>query len=272
MKWMIQEFLNHNESVERMREALVRCNQEHLLVRLNGDDSLTVLDAESRLPIDDSDIILDEFFSNGQITWYGSKRLDSVLRRLQVKPGSFTNENFDMAVIREEMGEELLNSDFLIGELHELEPEWDAFFIRPTGNTKLFGGMVVTKEEFHEWQERENHSDSAYHGQLLMISELQEIEAEYRFFVVDGKVVTGSSYRVDGQLNTNVAPPDAVVTYAQRMVERFALADAFVIDVAETKRGLRVVEYNNLNTAGLYQCDEVAIVSALNRYMNSKTK
>lgn len=264
MKWVIQEFLNHNESVERMREALVRCNQEHLFVRLNGDDSLTVLDEESRLPIDDSDIILDEFFSNGQITWYGSKRLDNVLRRLQVKPSSFTNENFDMAVIREEMGEELLNSDFVIGELHELEPEWDAFFIRPTGNTKLFGGMVVTKEEFHEWQEREKHSDSAYHGQLLMISELQEIEAEYRFFVVDGKVVTGSSYRVDGQLNTNVIPSDAVITYAQMMVDRFSLSEAFVIDVAETNKGMKVVEYNNLNTSGLYQCDEVRIVTALN--------
>ncbi|AJD93071.1 hypothetical protein JMA_37530 (plasmid) [Jeotgalibacillus malaysiensis] len=264
MKWVIQEFLNHNESVERMRKAVIRRDQESLLVRLNRDDSLTVLDAESRLPLDDSDIILDDFFSDGHITWYGSKRFDKVLQRLQVKPGSFTNENFDMTVIREEMGEELLNSDFLIGELHELEPEWDAFFIRPTGNTKLFGGMVVTKEEFHEWQERERHQESSYQGQFLMISELKEIEAEYRFFVVDGRVITGSSYKVDGQLNTNVIPSDAVVSYAQRMVERFALADAFVIDVAETKQGLRVVEYNNLNTAGLYRCDEMTIVTALN--------
>lgn len=272
MKWLIQEFLNHNESVERMREALVRCNQEHLLVRLNGDDSLTVLDVETRLPVDNSDRIFNEFVSTGAVTWYGSKRLDKVLQRLQVKPGSFTNDNFDMTVIQKEMGEELLNPDFLIGELHELAPEWDAFFIRPTGNTKLFGGMVVTKEQFHEWQERESHSDSAYHGQLLMISELQEIQAEYRFFVVDGKVITGSSYKVNGKLNTTLAPSDAVATYAQMMVERFALADAFVIDVAETNKGMRVVEYNNLNTAGLYQCDEVAIVSALHRYMNSKTK
>lgn len=272
MKWVIQEFLNHNESVERMRKAVIRSDQESLLVRLNGDDSLTVLDVESRLPLDDSDEQLTRFLSTGHVTWYGSKRLDNVLRRLQVKPGSFTNENFDMAVIRKKMEEELLNPNFVIGELHTLEPEWDAFFIRPTGNTKLFGGMVVTKEQLQEWQERENHPESAYQGQLLMISELQEIQAEYRFFVVDGRVVTGSSYKVDGQLNTNVIPSDAVVSYAQRMVERFALADAFVIDVAETKRGLRVVEYNNLNTAGLYQCDEVAIVSALNRYMNSKTK
>lgn len=55
MNWVIQEFLNHNENVERMRKAAVRCDQECLLLRLNRDDSLTVLDVDSRLPLDDSD-------------------------------------------------------------------------------------------------------------------------------------------------------------------------------------------------------------------------
>ena len=271
MKWLIQEFLNHHESVERMRVALERLNQEVLLVRLNKNDSITVLDVESRLPLDDSEELLNEFISCGELTWYGSKRFDKVLRRLQVTPGSFTNENFDMAVIQEKMGEELLNPDFVMGELHTLEPKWDAFFIRPTGNTKLFGGMVVTREQFHEWQERETRPDSAYHGQLLMISELKEIDAEYRFFVVDGKVITGSSYKVGGELNTDRTPPDTVQAYAQEMVDRFPLSKAFIIDIAQTENGTKIVEYNNLNTAGLYRCDEHAVIVAIQRMIDGKS-
>lgn len=265
MKWLIQEFLNQNENVERMRKALEAQETEYLLVRLNKDTSLTVLDVETRLPLDDAEDVLWEFLHDGSITGYGSKSFDKALRQLQIEPGSFSNEEFEMEEIQKRVGDQLLNKEFLMGELQELNPSWEQFFIRPTGNTKLFGGMTVTQKDFLEWKERENHPDSSYCGQTLLVSETKEILAEYRFFVVGNTVITGSSYQVNGELNTSLFPSNNVWNYAQSMVNRFRIADAFVIDIAETGEGLRIVEYNSFNTSGLYACDEELIVRQMNR-------
>lgn len=262
-RWLIQEFINYNENTERMIRALEREHDEYLLVRVNKDNSITVLDKESRLPLDDSVEILKAFLSDAYISIYGSKALATIIKQFDVTPGSFLNENFEMEVVWEHINDELLNDSFIVGELQELNPEWDSFFIRPTGNTKLISGMCVTQEEFREWKEREDNPDSLYIGQKLMVSEQRSIQEEYRFFVVNGKVITGSSYQVNGERNTGLVPAPPVWEYAQKMVNRFNLATAFVIDVAKTDKGMKVVEYNNFNTSGLYCCDETAIIRAI---------
>lgn len=263
MKWLVQEFLNHNESVEKMMKGLESEGREYLLVRLNKDDSITVLDKETRVPLDDGEKLLDSFIESGQVIGYGSKRFDATLRRMEVHPGSFMNERFEMSYIRERIGGELLNPEFIVGELQYLNPEWETFFIRPTGGTKLFGGMVVSQSDFQEWQEREDHTGSHYRGQTLMMAPLKDIEAEYRFFVVEGKVVTGSSYRIAGRLDTTRVPPIEVTRHAQAMVDKFQIAQAFVIDIAETNEDMKIVEYNCFNTAGLYRCSPQDIIRAV---------
>lgn len=40
MKWLIQEFLNHNASVETIMEGLESEGRDFLFVRLNKDDSM----------------------------------------------------------------------------------------------------------------------------------------------------------------------------------------------------------------------------------------
>ena len=265
MKWLIQEFLNHNASVETMMEGLESEGRDFLFVRLNKDDSITVLDKKSRVPLDDGEEIFNAFIESGCVIGYGSKRFDATLRRMNVHPGSFMNERFEMSYIRERVGDELLNPEFLVGELQDLNPEWETFFIRPTGGTKLFGGMVVSRSDFQEWQDRENHTGSNYREQTLMMAPLKDIEAEYRFFVVDGKVVTGSSYRVAGKLDITHVPPVEVARHAQAMVDKFQIAQAFVIDIAETNEGMKIVEYNCFNTAGLYRCSPRDIIRAVER-------
>lgn len=263
MKWLIQEMLNNSENVERMRKAVENEHEEYLFVKIEPDESLTVLDSKTRLPLQNSKNVLTTFLSSGNIIGYGSKKLDQIMRQLGVYPGSFSNPNFEMDRLRDEIGNELLNEGYQVGELHELEPKWERFFIRPTGNTKLFGGMTVTNAEFREWKKRESHPTSPYIGQSLMVSELKEIEAEYRFFVVNGSVITGSSYIVNGQRDITKKPPAEIVSYAQHMVNRFSLSTAFVIDIAKVKNGMKIVEYNNFNTSGLYHCNEIEIVRAI---------
>lgn len=268
----MQEFLNGGSNILRMIQALEKCSGTYLLIRLNLDETLTVLDKESKTPLEDSEKVIQEFISHEEIMVYGSKTFANIAKKMGLNPGSFMNEKFEFDIFREALGDELLNYDLLIGDLWELNPIAATFFIRPTGNTKLFTGMTVTKEEFRLWQKREQLENSLYKGESLMISPIKEIEAEYRFFVVDQQIITASSYKVGTSIDTSHQPSVALRNYAISMVARFPLAKAFVIDIAETKEGFKVIEYNNINSSGLYGCDEVALVQAINQLPISRNE
>lgn len=272
MKWLVQEFLNNNSSnIIRISNALDTCFVDYLLVRVNKDHSLSVIDKVKKIPLDKSEEIIQSFIFNEQVMIYGSKAFSKIAKDMKLKPGSFINDRFEFDVFQRELGNELLNNEIVIGELSTLNPLGEEFFIRPSGNTKLFNGMTVTRKDFLDWQERENREGSPYIGQSLMIAPLQRIAAEYRFFVVNQKVITGSSYKVGDKFDCSLKPSAAIMRYTEQIVDKFPLAKAFVIDIAETEKGLKVVEYNNINTSGLYGCDEVAIVRAINALdFNSK--
>lgn len=264
MKWLVQEILNETTNILRVIKALDACSTQYLLLRLNKDNTLTVIDIESKIPLDNSDKILKEFINNEKVMVYGSKEFAKIADNMKLNPGSFANENFEFEVLHKELGVELLNNNFIIGELSSLQPTAENFFIRPTGNTKLFTGMVVSKKDFLEWQKRETREGSPYTGQTLMISPLSTIRAEYRFFVVGQKIVTASSYKIGERQDISIKPSNEIIKYADKIVEKFPLSEAYVLDIAETDEGLRVIEYNNINTSGLYGCDEVAFVKAIN--------
>lgn len=264
MKWIVQEFLNDSSNMLRIINALETLGVEYLLVKVNKENTLTVLESESKLPVDNSTEVLNDFIKNNQIIIYGSKTLSNIANEMKLKPGTFMNEYFEFDVFHLHLGKELLNQEFYMGELWDLEPKEEIFFIRPTGNTKLFTGMVITKEEFDTWKKREDPKNSPYQGQKLMISPTQEIVSEYRFFVVDQAIVTFSSYKSHNVMNVSMIPSKELTQYTMDRIKQFPLDKAFVIDVAETTNGYKVVEYNNINTSGLYGCDELALVQALN--------
>ncbi|MEK3955768.1 ATP-grasp domain-containing protein [Psychrobacillus sp. FSL H8-0510] len=264
MKWLVQEFLNNSSNVERVITALEMSSTAYLIVRLNKDYSLTVLHKGTRIPEDNSADILKKFTKNENIMVYGSKQFANVAQSENFKPGSFWSEDFEYEVFKQKIGKELLNNEFVVGELSGLKPIWDSFFIRPTGNTKLFTGFTITLEDFLSWQERESDVNSAYVGQTLMISPVKEIKAEYRFFVVEQQIVTASSYVVEKSTNINHKPSEELMAYTKEMIDLFPLSKAFVIDVAETDDGFKVIEYNNINSSGLYGCDELNIVQKIN--------
>lgn len=43
------------------------------------------------------------------------------------------NDQFEFEVFQQVLGDELLNKDFMVGDLWELNPIDEEFFIRPTG-------------------------------------------------------------------------------------------------------------------------------------------
>jgi hypothetical protein len=182
----------------------------------------------------------------------------------------FYNDNFNYNVWKKFMGDNLLNADALVGGFGKLNPTWEEFFIRPAEDRKIFAGQIVCKEEFNNWKTKTEQAHKDGYTTLtpdteVVISPIKEIHSEWRFFVVDGKIVTGSLYKRYGMLYQEaLLYDDEVLPYAQEMVDMWQPDRAFVIDVALTDEGYKVIEYNCMNSCGFYKSDVGKIVNAIN--------
>lgn len=198
---------------------------------------------------------------------YGSVRLTQIAKARGWTPGAFMNENFDTNVWTAAYGEHTLNADARTFRFADVPLDMELFFIRPCNDEKAFTGELLEREEFAEWREKVLNSGSTVDGDTLVaISSPKHIYQEYRFFVIKGRVITGSSYKVGGRANYNYPVPPEVKRFAQDRVDQWVPDDGFVIDIAVTDDGLKVIEINCMNGAGFYECDLSAIIQAIEEY------
>lgn len=181
----------------------------------------------------------------------------------------FFNDNFNHKAWVENIKEELLNADALVGKFGEVVPQWEKFFVRPVEDRKVFAGQLIHKDEFARWRQQTQDAHRDGYTTLtpdteIVISPLKNIHSEWRFFAVDGKVVTGSLYkRYEKLYQQPLMHDDEVIPYAQMVVDKWQPDRAFVVDVALTDKGYKVIEYNCMNSAGFYKSDVGKIVEAI---------
>lgn len=148
-------------------------------------------------------------------------------------------------------------------------------FIKPDNDLKQFSGTLVPKgKTLRQVLTEKNEIVSALKhpvSTVLLSNNILEFEEEVRCYVVNNKVVTCSLYRKDNK--TNMSPlskeeQDKYMSYAQSIVsDVYSPSTEFTIDIAKTKeQGLKVIEYNCLNSSGLYECDTKALFTALKEY------
>lgn len=203
---------------------------------------------------------------------WGMTCVEQLSNRMGWKPGVFKNDNFDMRVLLEKYGSRMLNSDGKFYELGQV-PEFEgARFIRPVHDTKSFTGMLINGDELVVWQEQL----LALRGEFttldlttpVMVAGAKKLGTECRFFVVDGKVISGSAYRIDGRplrRRVNMQNPLCLplMEYAQQAVDIWQPCPAFVIDIARLEDEFKIIEINCLNSSGFYDTDMAAVVRAI---------
>lgn len=158
----------------------------------------------------------------------------------------------------------MLNHEAIVVPLNQAQPKWEHFFMRPVSDKKSFSGSVMNNLELKDMQQ------SAQDGNILLaiddlvvIAPLQTIYAEYRFWVVDGQIVTCSRYKLGQQVVYMSQVDEHIVVYAQEQVNRWQPNRAFVIDIADTEYGLKVIEINAINSSAFYTGDIGKLVKAI---------
>lgn len=180
---------------------------------------------------------------------------------------------------------DMLNQDAELLTVREVEqrftgwPDEDEhFFIRPVEDFKAFTGMVVPARELAYWST--SHRTGVAFGShtvvrsakytldtVCAVSPAQTIDAEYRYFVVDGRVVTGSMYHLGNKLVMKRVGAD-VISLVQQMVDRHWMPHrTCVMDIAIGREfGTKVIEFNTFNASGFYDHDIPAIVDEVTIY------
>lgn len=184
-------------------------------------------------------------------------------------------ENFDQAYYSQ-LNLPLLNKDCILvsfNDAQNLKFEED-MFVKPSTDLKVFnGGFIHSDTLFSDFLEKQQLISNIDYSQVnVLFSPIKKVFSEYRFFVVDKKVISGSRYMVDRVVSPDSFVPDDIWKKAEEIALLYQPADIFTLDLCYTDQGIFIVEYNCFNCSGSYDNDLVKTYQAIHDFLQSKKK
>lgn len=148
---------------------------------------------------------------------------------------------------------------------------YSKWFIRPSEDSKQFSGCVMEANEIVPWftSMMEAVGGGSYYmdpKSEVVLSTPKTISAEWRWFIVGGKIISGSIYRAHGQLRKLRELDQAVIDEAQALADIWLPDQCVVMDTALVDDEIKVVEFNAINSSGFYDNDIPAVFKALWEY------
>ena len=258
MKYLIQDSLISNEQLDKTREAVHGLPHEFVGV-IPFSHEIT-----SNEPIEGLDYIP-----------YGSTLIVKISHQkgfngLYFDPDIFTYRN--AAKNRNDM----LNAGIFIGPLKDALTILKAdpkrlWFSRPSNDLKHYVGSVMSGQEFYEWfnDAMKCASSGTYKMEPdmeIVLAEPKTIKREWRWFVVGGEVVSGSTYRIDGKLKSVFETDEELIKIAQKKADIWLPSECCTLDLALVDDEFKVVEMNCINASGFYANDTKWIFERLYDY------
>lgn len=216
------------------------------------------------------------------IIFHGSLQHGRKVAKTSYYPGIYlTLENYECYKYYGYFGYLLLNYDYLMMGLNDVLRQkdfifdtfgTDKIFIRPSNGYKSFPGQTLPKENF---EFELNVLMKSYGGldldQLVLVSPIQEIDEEYRFIVVDGKVVSGSLYMDKNNRKSFSAYYDRLCEdkkafeFAEELVKLYQPDRAYTLDVCKLPSGeYKMLEVNSFCCGSMYGNDYNKVVNSIN--------
>jgi hypothetical protein len=272
VKWLVQQNLLDENNMSVVRSAITKFE------RLSTYHGIDVIPFSEELTLPES---ISE--SDVKVIPYGSTKLTKL-----AKQKNWSGVFFDDGAFRVDTWnkhhEDMLNKPLMIMKAKTVEPyfsqSWGAypdkqFFVRPMEDLKAFAGGVMTVEQLANFLGGTTGNFSVADDCEVVISEVQDILAEWRFFIVGGKVIDGSMYRNHGRLlkkhldqTFDAALYEAAQTFADHWLPAPCVCmDLALIQIDGGETCLKIVEFNCINSSGFYDNDINKIVYELTDYV-----
>lgn len=252
MFWVIQSSNLRYDNVALMADALVQ----------HGVDWCDV----GTIPFTD-ELIFTEEPQHDNIIFFGSTKLINLVHKGNWNPGVFFNDNFNTDSWNTNR-DDMLNNDNIIIKAQDLLTtnldNYEKLFIRPKLDLKSFCGTVVDKSELSNFY---NEILINLDDIMISVSSHKKIEKEWRFFIIDSKIVTHSLYCSNNKMCVKSDDEnDELLEVVNKMLTKWLPHDNVVMDVCLLSDGsYKVIEFNCLNASGLYACDYHKIIDAIER-------
>jgi hypothetical protein len=241
MLWIIQNsgvtFASLDNNIAPLVSAIDKCGDTRIAVGV--------------IPFTNTIVGMDNLDKNQDIIFYGSTRLVEIAENLSFKPGVFFNKEWFNPKNWIGKRSDLLNEEQKYISAEELRKDWisEAVFIKSI-DPKILTGMVLEPEDKSWWISEYEHLDK---NDRLVLSPIQKIKQEWRFFIVNNKVITGSQYKHDGVLRIREPISEDIWEQAYKMAGDWLPSKNIVMDIALMEdEKFKVVEFNCLNCSGFY--------------------
>jgi hypothetical protein len=266
VNWVIEDYIFDDYKSQLIHA--IRCSGMNVIIYDDVDKSLSS--------------ILNNFKEDDIVICHTSLQDGHKVIKTPVYPGNFlTPNNYECFNYYGYFGNNLLNSNYLLMGLNDVMRnkerifetfKTDAVFIRPSNGIKTFTGQLLKKETFEtEFDTLVKSYGGVDMGTLILLAPKQSIEDEYRFIVVDGKVVSGSKYmdaesrdKWEAFYDQGCDRPD-VFDFAVEMSNLYEPDKAYTIDICTLTNGdIKVMELNSFCCASMYGNDYRKVVDAVN--------
>lgn len=262
MHWIIQENICQEKKWNELIDNIERLDipySVHKLVPFSGE------------------LIPEPKLTTNKIFCYGSTSLNLTSQKNNWKPGVFPVPEYNVQM-NSPWYEHYLNNNpryWYIYQLPNAILKDDFYFIKPDNDSKFITGQIMTSSEIKEWAYRisilgENDGSNVNKDSIVILCSPKNIKKEARFWIVDDHVITFSLYKLGNTVihNKNLVD-DKMSAFAHYLCSEMGTsywrpADAYCLDICiDNNDNPKIVEINNINNSGLYDCDTQKLVFAL---------
>lgn len=256
IKWIVQSNLFGEEAVTRLVDCLERMEFDYDLVKV--------------IPFGGG--VEPEVENNGQpVVVIGSISLVNHARKKGWFPGAWSNPKiYNFRHYLEQYGDKMLNYGGKIGTLRYVYSmvKEEKVFIRPLADDKSFAGAVMSDYDIDEWRNRLVNAEKGWTVDLdteILVAPLKTIWSETRFVCQCDRICSGSQYKRGNRVLYSEVVDNHISDFAKSCIHPFTfgkpLDTMYVMDIADTPEGPKIIEFNNVNSAGWYECDIPSILS-----------
>jgi hypothetical protein len=148
-------------------------------------------------------------------------------------------------------------------------------FVKPTSDGKAFvAGILTPGQTIEQLILSKNHHQTVWDETILIAPE-KKVLKEWRFFVLNGEIITGSQYCDNHQtkveeLNLTKKHIDALAC-AKEYAKLYQPSQLFTLDIClEENKDWSIVEYNCFNCSGLYKASLPILKNVVEDFVSNR--
>lgn len=223
--------------------------------------NLIDISSHSNLNINDCGI---DWSEHNKVIPYGSVQFVQKLMSSSLAKHVHYNNSFETYIWTEHFKHHSLNFDGMNIKKNEVSDflKNNQYHIRPSIVDKAFPGSVFNLDNWAKLLEERNLEDNLD----CWISPVKEILAEWRCWIIDGKVIQISQYRENNKMYLKNETNIEIFNIATSFLSIFIPHPCVVMDIALTNNGYKLIEFNPINSSGWYAANIDNILDNLVKY------